>query len=483
MKTLPIRRAMRPAVAFLERSVRPWPTLLLMITMDFVALASAGSLGIWGRLWLGGSLDPEFYWRLWPILLVFLLVYAVQGLYPGVTIGPVDELRSITVSTSLVYLFLGAVIFLFREGILYSRGAFIAAWLLSIIFVLLGRMLLRFLFARRAWWGVPTIVLGAGKTGALVVKTLQNNAHLGLKPIAILDADLQKRGTLHGVPVLGDLSLAPLLARRLNLSYTIVAMPGVHADQLLPLLEQYGQTFPHLLIIPDLFGVASLWVEAKDLAGVLGLEIRQQLLLPGPRLMKWGVDLTIASLVSLVLLPLILVIALLIWLDSPGPIFYGHTRLGRGGQSFKAWKFRTMVKNADAVLETYLQQHPEARALWEENRKLKDDPRITPMGKILRRTSLDELPQLWNVFRREMSLVGPRPIVDEEVSHYAEKFRLYTRVLPGITGLWQVSGRSNTTYEERVAPDAYYVRNWSVWLDLYILFKTIWVVLRGDGAY
>ena len=105
------------------------------------------------------------------------------------------------------------------------------------------------------------------------------------------------------------------------------------------------------------------------------------------------------------------------------------------------------------------------------------------MGKILRRTSLDELPQLWNVFRREMSLVGPRPIVDEEVSHYAEKFRLYTRVLPGITGLWQVSGRSNTTYEERVALDAYYVRNWSVWLDLYILFKTIWVVLRGDGAY
>jgi Undecaprenyl-phosphate galactose phosphotransferase WbaP len=451
--------------------------------MDFLELTSAGSLGIWGRLWLGGTLNPDFYFRLWPILFVFLLIYAVQGLYPGVTIGPVDELRSITVSTSLVYLFLGAVIFLFREGILYSRGAFIAAWLLSIIFVLLGRMLLRILFAQRSWWGVPAIVLGAGKTGELVVKTLQNNAHLGLKPVVILDDDVQKRGTLHGVPVLGDLSLAPLLARRLHLSYAIVAMPGVHAEQLLPLLEQYGETFPHLLIIPDLFGVASLWVEAKDLAGVLGLEIRQQLLLPGPRLMKWGVDLTIASLVSLVLLPLIATIGLLICLDSPGPIFYGHTRLGRGGQSFKAWKFRTMVKNADAVLETYLQQHPEARTLWAENHKLKDDPRITPMGKILRRTSLDELPQLWNVFRREMSLVGPRPIVEAEVGHYAEKFRLYTRVLPGITGLWQVSGRSNTTYEERVALDAYYVRNWSVWLDLYILFKTIWVVLRGDGAY
>lgn len=483
MKTFPLRRAMQPAVALLERSVRPWPTLVLMVMMDFVALASAGSLGIWGRLWLGGTLRPEFYLRLWPILFVFLLIYAIQGLYPGVTIGPVDELRSITVSTTLVYFFLGAIIFLFREGILYSRGAFIAAWLLSILFVLLGRMLLRVLFARRSWWGVPTIVLGAGKTGELVVRTLQNHAHLGLKPIAVLDDDPQKRGTLHGIPILGDLSLAPLLARRLHLSYAIVAMPGVHADQLLPLLEQYGQTFPHLLIIPDLFGVASLWVDAKDLAGVLGLEIRQQLLLPGPRLMKWVVDLTIATLVSFALLPFIVAIAILIRLDSPGPIFYGHTRLGRRGKSFKAWKFRTMVRNADEVLEAYLQQNPQARTLWDENRKLKDDPRITRMGKILRRTSLDELPQLWNVFRREMSLVGPRPIVDAEIGHYAEKFRLYTRVLPGITGLWQVSGRSNTTYEERVALDAYYVRNWSVWLDLYILFKTIWVVLQGDGAY
>jgi lipopolysaccharide/colanic/teichoic acid biosynthesis glycosyltransferase len=142
-----------------------------------------------------------------------------------------------------------------------------------------------------------------------------------------------------------------------------------------------------------------------------------------------------------------------------------------------------MVGNADEVLQSYLAQHPEALTLWKETRKLKDDPRITRMGKFLRRTSLDELPQLWNVLRREMSLVGPRPIVEEEVNHYAEKFRLYTRVLPGITGLWQVSGRSNTTYEERVNLDAYYVRNWSVWLDLYILCKTLWVVLCGEGAY
>ncbi|MGA0198740.1 MAG: undecaprenyl-phosphate galactose phosphotransferase WbaP, partial [Prochlorotrichaceae cyanobacterium] len=129
MKTLPIHRAMKPAVAVLERSARPWPTLFLMVMTDFVSLAGAISLSIWGRLWLGGTLNPEFYMRLWPLLFLFLLVYALQGLYPGVTIGPVDELRSISISTSLVYLFLGAVIFLFREGVLYSRGSFIAAWL------------------------------------------------------------------------------------------------------------------------------------------------------------------------------------------------------------------------------------------------------------------------------------------------------------------------------------------------------------------
>jgi len=316
-----------------------------------------------------------------------------------------------------------------------------------------------------------------------VVKTLQQNAYLGLKPIAVLDDDRQKRGEIYGVPILGDISLAPMLARQLNLSYAIVSMPGVKAAELLPILEEYGQPFTHLLLIPDLFGVASLWVEAKDLAGVLGLEIRQKLLLPGPRISKFIIDYTLATFLSIGLLPLIFVIVLLIQIDSPGIIFYGHTRLGKNGKPFKAWKFRTMFSNADEILQNHLKTCPQDQIQWANNHKLKIDPRITPVGKFLRRTSLDELPQLWNVLRGEMSLVGPRPIVDREVAHYAEKIRLYTRVLPGITGLWQVSGRSNTTYEERVALDAYYVRNWSVWLDVYILLKTIWVVLQGDGAY
>jgi Undecaprenyl-phosphate galactose phosphotransferase WbaP len=446
-------------------------------------LASAGYCSVMIRLWLNGQYHPSLYWALWPILFLFLLGYATVGLYPGVGVSPVEELRRITLTTTLIYFALAAVIFLFREGDVYSRGVFLLAWFLSIAFVLLGRILLRHCFARCGWWGYPVMVLGAGKTGEMVVRTLKRNPGLGLKPILVLDDDPQKHRRLDGVPVVGGLSLAPGLARRLQIPYAIVAMPGVPRNKLLQLLEQYGQTFAHLLLIPDLFGFSSLWVVAKDLGGVLGLEIRQQLLLPGPRLTKLSLEFALTFIIGLLMLPVIGLIALLIKLDSPGPIFYGQTRIGRGGRYFRAWKFRTMQRNADEILAHYLYTHPEMKSCWERDHKLKHDPRITRVGRILRRTSLDELPQLLNVLKGEMSLVGPRPIVDQEVWRYAEKFELYTKVLPGITGLWQVSGRNDTTYEERVNLDAYYVRNWSVWLDIYIMARTVWVVIVGDGAY
>ena len=219
------------------------------------------------------------------------------------------------------------------------------------------------------------------------------------------------------------------------------------------------------------------------MGGILGLEIRQRLLLYGPRLTKTILDCTLTLLLGIVALPLFVLIMVAVKLDSPGPIFYGHYRLGRRGRPFTAWKFRSMVTNADVVLKQHLVRNHLLREEWERERKLKSDPRITRVGRFLRRTSLDELPQLWNVLRGQMSLVGPRPIVDEEIPYYADKYELYKRVHPGITGLWQVSGRNDVTYAERVNLDAYYVRNWSVWLDIYILLRTIWVVMIGDGAY
>ncbi|WP_338064767.1 exopolysaccharide biosynthesis polyprenyl glycosylphosphotransferase [Thermus parvatiensis] len=207
------------------------------------------------------------------------------------------------------------------------------------------------------------------------------------------------------------------------------------------------------------------------------------MLLPGPRLAKRIIDVGLSLIGGLLLLPFLALIAILIKLDSPGPVLYGHTRIGQNGRRFKAWKFRSMVKDADKVLKEYLEKHPELREEWERDQKLRSDPRVTRIGRILRQTSLDELPQLWNVLRGEMSLVGPRPIVQDEVIKYGEKFALYIKVKPGMTGLWQVSGRNDTTYQERVNLDIYYIRNWSLWLDLYILARTVWVVLTRKGAY
>lgn len=178
-----------------------------------------------------------------------------------------------------------------------------------------------------------------------------------------------------------------------------------------------------------------------------------------------------------------LAIAILIKLDSPGPIFYRQKRIGRLGRKFNIYKFRTMFQNADQILQDYLDNSPELRAQWCADHKLKEDPRVTRLGSVLRKLSLDELPQIWNIFMGDMSLVGPRPIVDAEIEKYGKCFDLYIQVRPGLTGLWQVSGRNNTTYERRVELDAYYVRNQSLKLDLEILWKTVSVVLRREGAY
>ncbi|MEM6449696.1 MAG: undecaprenyl-phosphate galactose phosphotransferase WbaP [Cyanobacteria bacterium P01_D01_bin.105] len=458
-------------------------TLFTLVSIDFLCLTLAGITSVWLRLVFGGQFLPSLYWRLWPIGTIFILAYALANLYPGIAMSPVEELRRLTLATTLLYLMLGSAIFLFREVAIYSRAAFLMAWILSVLFVIFGRYGVRSLFARQPWWGYPVVVMGAGKTGEMVIRTLQRHPSLGLKPVAVLDDDPSKHGMLAGVPVIGSLPMAPVLAHQLKIPYAIVAMPGVSHVRLSQLLERYGRTFPHLMIIPDLFGMASLWVAAKDLGGVLGLEVRQQLFLSGPRLMKSLLDKGLVLFIGLLSLPFIGLISLLIWCDSPGPIFYRQLRIGQGGKLFKAWKFRSMVVNADVTLIEYLEAHPELKESWQQDHKLKKDPRITRIGKFLRQTSLDELPQLWNVLVGEMSMVGPRPIVNEEVWRYGDKFDLYLQVLPGLTGLWQVSGRNNVTYEERVNFDAYYVRNWSVWLDIYILIRTIKVVLVGDGAY
>ncbi|MGQ9736050.1 MAG: undecaprenyl-phosphate galactose phosphotransferase WbaP [Thermaceae bacterium] len=458
-------------------------TFYILVLADLVTLTTSFLLPLWLRHLLRPTPPLEgTHLSLWPLGPLFLLAYALVGLY-GVGVSPPEELRRLSYATTVVFAALGTATFLSETATNLSRGVFVLAWGLALVLVPLGRALAREVFARRPWWGAPVVVLGAGKTGEAVVRVLRKTPGLGLKPVALLDDDQAKwEREVEGVPVLGGLERARELAQK-GVRHALVAMPGVRREDLLKLLEEHGANFPHLILIPDLFGLPSLWVTSRDLGGVLGLEVQNKLLIPWLRWVKRAMDIGLIVLFSPFLLPIFGLLAFWVWLDSRGPVLYRQLRVGFGGKPFYALKFRSMVADADQVLERYLQQHPELRAEWEAKQKLRFDPRITKAGKVLRKTSLDELPQLWNVLKGEMSLVGPRPALPTQVDRYGQYFNLYSRVKPGLTGLWQVSGRNETTYAERVAMDVYYVLNWSPWLDLYILARTVWVVLLGKGAY
>lgn len=465
-----------------QKKTYPLISQSLLMIGDLSVAAIAFGLAVFIRDSFEGSIDWTNYLSIWPLLFLFPFSYALAGLYQFGIAAP-EELRRLTYTTCLNFIAIGAATFLWKVGVLYSRGVYVMAFTFALVGIPLGRVLVRVLFSRQSWWGTGVVVLGAGKTGELVVKTLKKQPTIGLKTLALFDDNPEKWGeTVDGIPVVGDLSLAEEYAKQ-GVRYAIFAMPGLPRQRMLHLVRRYSRFFPHLILIPDLFGFSSLWVQTQDLGGVLGLEVHQRLLMFLPQALKRIMDVGLVLLAFPLVFPLFVLIAFLIKLDSPGPILFKHFRIGKEGKPFQAWKFRSMVMDADRLLEKYLEENPEYRKEWEETQKLKEDPRITRVGKWLRRTSLDELPQIWNVLRGEMSLVGPRPIVEDEIRRYGDLYDLYCQVRPGISGLWQISGRNETTYQERVALDAYYVRNWSPWLDLVILAKTVLVVLSGKGAY
>jgi Undecaprenyl-phosphate galactose phosphotransferase WbaP len=422
------------------------------------------------------------YLRLWPFLFVFLFVYWVVGLYSPVAFGPAEELRRATMSSTVVFLSLAAATVSIRGAQTSFTWVLFLAVATSVVFVPVMRGWVRRVFARKDWWGKPAVIFGTGKGGRMVVSALLREPGLGLKPVALLSDDAYEEGEVEGVPVLGDLDMAPFILHSPAEGYAVIAMSGISHSRLCSVVERLGTIFPRVLLIPDSFMFSSGLISPRSFGGFFGLAVDHHVLIPKRQWVKRLLDLSLALIAGIILLPVFLLLALAIKLDSPGPVVYGHRRIGRGGVRFKAWKFRSMAQNAEQLLEDVLRKSPELRAEWALSHKLKDDPRITRVGRFLRRTSLDELPQLWNVLAGEMSLVGPRPIVEAEVPRYGDKFDLYMSVRGGVTGLWQVSGRNGTSYEERVSLDTFYVRNWSVWLDLCILFRTIEAVLFRKGA-
>jgi Undecaprenyl-phosphate galactose phosphotransferase WbaP len=464
-----------------EPNCRPGLSALAYVLSDVTVLTGAWAVAAAGRAIFDGELPYAWYLRLWPMLVVCIATFATRGLYPEVGISPVEEFRHLTVSVSMVFASLIVFTFFVHQAEAYSRLVFFIAWLLSILFLPLSRAAVRQVAGFRQWWGNPVVILGAGPAAGSLLRVLRYEPTHGIRVKGVFGDSVQ--ATIEGAPVLGTLADVHRIASRMAIRIAIVALPDFGGAPLSEIVREYGKYFSQLLIIPDMRGLTNLCVDARGLGHLMTIRVRQNLLRRGPRACKRMLDITLAGCGGIALLPFIALTAIAIKLTSRGPIFYGHARIGKGQRPFKAWKFRTMVVNADCILAEHLARDPLLRLDWETSHKLRKDPRVTPIGRLLRKWSIDELPQLWNVVRGEMSLIGPRPIVTEEVPRYADRFEVYTRVLPGITGLWQVSGRSNTDYQRRVDLDSYYVQNWSPWLDLYVLARTVRVVLDRKGAY
>ena len=466
---------------WIDRHARVWMSLVLVIS-DAAGLFLAGVLGFTIRYLITDLVNPPFYWNLLGMIPIFLVIYALRGLYPGVGLSPVEELRRLSTATSAVFLVFTAFTFWIRIAEYFSRLIIAFSWGIALVTVPLSRWIFRTILVNLDMWGEPVAVIGDGPQTYRVVDFLLTRMRFGLRPVVILNADkhYDDSSPIPEVPLNMAFDKSNYLPSLRTAILIDAELPAATKDQF---LYESIPNFQRFIMISDQDWIGSLGVDPYDLEGLLGLELRQNLLNPWHRRTKRAMDLVLSTIIGVISLPVCGFIAVSIKIDSPGHVLFCQERVGKNGDIIRVWKFRTMVNNADELLKEYLDEHPVAQIEWRENQKLKNDPRVTRTGRFLRRTSLDEIPQLWNVLKGEMSLVGPRPIVKVEIERYKAGYRLYTRVRPGITGLWQASRRKDTSYSDRVRYDEYYVRNWSIWLDIYIMLRTVWVVISGQGAH
>ena len=462
---------------------------LLSIAVDLLTIGLIFTAITLARKSAGGEFELWKYFRLWPFLLIFWAVFEKTGLYngtsihAGASIGPVEEIRRIFYATAAVFIAIGFSNYCYRpSNYLYSRGILIGTFLLSIVFLPIHRILLRKLLMKLNLWGMPAIVVGSGNTARRIFRTMQQRSEYGLIPVGFFT-----NASEHDMPAdaacLGPLDHLEATSAAMNIRYAILAKDSPpNTPAIRQLINRCSTCFPHLLIIPPGFTDSCAGVRPKDIGGTLGLEVRNNLQIASIYRFKRLLDYLLMIPILIATLPLMGLIALWVKLDSPGPVFFKHRRVTKHGRQINIYKFRTMTRNASGELPELLAGAPALRDEWNTYGKLQNDPRITRAGAWLRKTSLDELPQLINVLQGKLTLVGPRPLVKDELKIYGDDAALFNRVKPGLTGLWQVSGRNELTYQERARLDQYYVNNWSIWLDIYILAKTIYAVLFRHGA-
>jgi exopolysaccharide biosynthesis polyprenyl glycosylphosphotransferase len=463
-----------------------------LVANDVIMLAAAYALSYWIRFHLSlpiFKLDAVPSVRTYSLTVLFLIplwvaASFVYDLYDkGNLLGGAREYSRVFHVSILGLIALLMVDFLWAD-VLLARGWLLMGWFFSFLFVAGGRFWLRrvvYALRKRGYFTANTLVIGANEEGFALVQQLSEWQTSGLNILGFIDDELAV-----GEPAtddyvnLGNVNQLNQIIKQHRVKELILATGAIDHETMISVFKQYGTgTDVNLRLSSGLFGIVTNGLEVVQMAFVPLIRVNKMRFSGIERLAKFCLDYAIAVPVVLVGLLLYPFIALAIKLDSPGKVIYRRRVMGVNGRQFDAFKFRTMYENGDAILE----ENSELKKEFEQNQKLKEDPRVTRVGKFMRKYSLDEFPQLINVFKRDMSLVGPRMITPAEMERFGKWGTNLLTVMPGLTGLWQVSGRSDTTYNERVQLDMYYIRNWTIWSDLYLLWMTIPAVIKKRGAY
>ncbi|WP_457567466.1 undecaprenyl-phosphate galactose phosphotransferase WbaP [Desulfurobacterium sp.] len=458
--------------------MRKYISAAILLLSDLIVFYISLFVAYLLRSWLADRLLPHYYMTfgkllmLWWFPVAYVFSFWIQGLYTS-RFPFWEEVKRIIKGASFATIIILSVVSLGRLSEHVSRTTVVILWLISIPVFAASRKFLKTILYRLSLWKQEATAVGNREFIEKVKEIFDKDHFMGYhvsRGIEISPFDFSHEEELSN----------------LEADTLIVAIPDNFKGDTERFLARIHKSARNVLFVPDIKGLAFLNSELYPLffSEMFLLSVRNNLKYFTNRLLKRLFDLTVSVVLLPVLIPIILIIALMIKLDSEGPVFFVHDRIGKDGKVIKVIKFRTMYKDARQRLEKLLAENEEVRKEWETYFKLKNDPRITRIGRFLRKTSLDELPQIFNVLKGDMSLVGPRPVVKEEIEKYYRDFaQYYYLVKPGITGLWQVSGRSDTDYDKRVRLDTWYVLNWSLWLDIIILVKTVKTVLKREGAY
>jgi len=455
----------------------PILSILSLMVLDVAVLLLCLALVVTVRYLLGGSFAPRLYLSLVWTPVLYLLLAALTKVYMPLQTPP-EIIKRQSGAISFFFLVIALFFFMTHEAAAYSRSIFLVSWGLSLIALPVARgcaiRCLPVLFS----WRAPCVLIGSGIQARLVASRLEEpRSCLRLAAVSV-PPDEASGFALPQYPfdALPDFAAA-------NPHCYAVLLVSPCADWPPPdAMEELSFSFRNVLLQSPQIDQVSTWTRGVRLGGMTLLTSQFKLLDPWRMRFKRAFDIAFCLTAGLAMLPLVGLLYVLIRLDSPGPAFFTQERLGKDGRTFRIVKFRTMRIDAEARLGRLLEKDAACARQWQKKQKLEDDPRITRVGYWLRRTSIDELPQLANVLRGDMSLVGPRPIVRSEVKKYGGHYRTYTYVRPGLTGLWQISGRNSTGYARRVALDVAYVRNWSIYMDLWIVARTVLEVLRLSGC-